>query len=53
MPLPMQTEAFVQALTERYLQPLMNAGRFRAEELPEHIFASKPSSGGAVLRLKL
>ena len=39
--------------TRRYLQPLVESGRLKAEELGETIFASKPSSGGAVLRLKL
>lgn len=48
-----QVEAFVATLTERYLQPLAAAGRLKEGELGETIFASKPSSGGAVLRLKL
>jgi hypothetical protein len=38
---------------EGYFKGLVKAGRIQQEELAEHIFASKPASGGAVLKLKL
>lgn len=38
---------------EGYFQGLVAAGRVTAEEVGEHIFASKPAAGGAVLNLKL
>ena len=38
---------------EGYFKGLIAAGRIKAEELDEHIFASKPAAGGAVLNLKL
>lgn len=38
---------------EGYFGGLVAAGRVKEEVLGEHIFASKPASGGAVLTLKL
>ena len=38
---------------EGYFKGLIAAGRVEEAALPEHIFASKPASGGAVLNLKL
>ena len=38
---------------EGYFKGLIEAGRVEEAALPEHIFASKPASGGAILTLKL
>ncbi len=38
---------------EGYFQGLVEAGRVTQEDFAQHIFASKPASGGAVLTLKL
>ncbi len=38
---------------EGYFKGLVEAGRVTEAELGQHIFASKPASGGAVLTLKL
>lgn len=44
---------FIRQVTERYFLPLVDAGRLALEDLPQVVFASRPSSGAAVLRLKL
>ncbi|PRW59155.1 Galactokinase [Chlorella sorokiniana] len=46
-------DAFIEKVKEGYFQGLVAAGRIKAEELGEHIFASKPAAGGAVLNLRL
>jgi N-acetylgalactosamine kinase len=44
---------FVAALREAYFMPLVAAGVVSEGELGECLFASKPSSGAAVMALKL
>ena len=54
--LPTPVFAFVTPrpqVKEGYFQGLVAAGRVTADEVGEHIFASKPAAGGAVLNLKL
>lgn len=40
-------------LTEEYVRPLIAEGRLTEETLSDNIFASKPSSGAALLKLDL
>ncbi|KAL4860073.1 Galactokinase [Chlorella vulgaris] len=46
-------DGFIEKVKEGYFKGLVKAGRIQQEALAEHIFASKPASGGAVLKLKL
>ena len=39
-------------MTEEYYRGLIKEGRLKEEDLPDTIFASRPSSGGAILKLK-
>lgn len=48
-----QVGPFLQALRERYFDPLISKGVVTAEQMKEVLFASPPSSGAAVLRIKL
>lgn len=44
---------FIAQLREAYFKPLVAAGVVPEHQLPECLFASKPSSGAAVMRLSL
>lgn len=44
---------FIAELREKYFMPLVAKGVVTEEELPACLFASKPSSGAAVMQLKL
>lgn len=44
---------FLAALREQYFGPLLKAGRVTEGEMGDVLFASPPSSGAAVLRVKL
>jgi hypothetical protein len=44
---------FIAALKEQYYAPLVPKGVVKEEELGECLFASKPSSGAALMKLKL
>ncbi|KFM24004.1 Galactokinase [Auxenochlorella protothecoides] len=46
-------DAFLRVLTEEYVRPLIAEGRLTEETLSDNIFASKPSSGAALLKLDL
>jgi hypothetical protein len=48
-----QAPAFIAAVKKQYYQPLIAQGRLAEEEVGQFLFASKPSSGAAVLHLKL
>jgi N-acetylgalactosamine kinase len=48
-----QAQGFIAAVTQEYYKPLIEGGRLVEGDLPTTIFASRPASGGAVLRLKL
>ncbi|EFN57575.1 hypothetical protein CHLNCDRAFT_57327 [Chlorella variabilis] len=48
-----EVDTFIQKVKEGYFKGLVEAGRVTEAELGQHIFASKPASGGAVLTLKL
>lgn len=48
-----EVDAFVQRLTDEYVRPLVAEGRLTEAALPDNIFASKPSSGAALLKLDL
>eukprot|EP00887_Chlorella_sp_A99_P000781 scaffold5.g781.t1 len=48
-----EVEGFIRKVTEGYYRGLIEAGRITEADLPDVIFASRPSSGGAVLRLQL
>ncbi len=49
-----QEHTFINALKASYYQPLVDAGRLGADAAwSDVVFASKPASGGAILRLKL
>jgi hypothetical protein len=52
-PAPQPLRSLSAQVTERYFLPLIDAGRLSREDLPQAVFASRPSSGAAVLRLKL
>lgn len=44
---------FIAELREKYFMPLVAKGVVSEDELPACLFASKPSSGAAVMQLKL
>jgi N-acetylgalactosamine kinase len=44
---------FIAELREKYFVPLVAKGVVTEQELPACLFASKPSSGAAVMQLKL
>jgi N-acetylgalactosamine kinase len=44
---------FIAVLREKYFMPLVAKGVVSEEELPACLFATKPSSGAAVMQLKL
>lgn len=44
---------FIAALREQYYAPLVAQGVVKEEDLGECLFASKPSSGAALMKLKL
>jgi hypothetical protein len=44
---------FIAALKEQYYAPLVAKGVVKEEDLGECLFASKPSSGAALMKLKL
>jgi N-acetylgalactosamine kinase len=44
---------FIAELREKYFMPLVAKGVVTEQELPACLFASKPSSGAAVMQLKL
>lgn len=44
---------FIAELREKYFMPLVAKGVVTEQELPDCLFASKPSSGAAVMQLKL
>lgn len=44
-------DAFITALRSKYFASRVEQGVISADRLPEVVFASKPSSGGALLRL--
>jgi hypothetical protein len=44
---------FIAELREKYFKPLVAKGVVTEQELPDCLFASKPSSGAAVMQLKL
>ncbi len=46
-----EVDAFTAAVKEAYYKPLLAKGLVSEEEMPETMFASRPSSGGAVLKL--
>ena len=47
-----EEDAFIEAVKKEYYQPLVDAGKLRADAAwSDIIFASKPASGGAILRL--
>ena len=47
-----QEAAFIAAVKQIYYRPLQDSGRLGAAPAWDHIiFASKPASGGAILRL--
>mmetsp|Transcript_13436 Transcript_13436/g.40635 ORF Transcript_13436/g.40635 Transcript_13436/m.40635 type:complete len:492 (-) Transcript_13436:416-1891(-) len=49
-----QEQAFIAAVKEAYYRPLQDSGRLEADPAwDDIIFASKPASGGAILRLDL
>lgn len=44
---------FIAELREKYFMPLVAKGVVTEHELPDCLFASKPSSGAAVMQLQL
>jgi N-acetylgalactosamine kinase len=44
-------ENFISALRTKYFGPKVDQGVITSDRLPEVVFASKPSSGGALIRL--
>lgn len=44
---------FIAELREKYFMPLVSKGVVTDQELAQCLFASKPSSGAAVMQLKL
>lgn len=49
-----QEGAFIDAVRAAYYQPLVDAGKLGGDSAwSDIIFASKPASGGAILRLNL
>lgn len=44
---------FIAALREQYYAPLVAKGEVKEEDVGECLFASKPSSGAALMKLKL
>ena len=46
------TDTFIKQLKEQYFAQCIKDGKVGADNLDEVIFASKPASGGAVLKLK-
>ena len=48
-----QAPTFIAAVKEQYYGPLIAQGRLAEEDVGQFLFASKPSSGAAILHLKL
>ena len=48
-----QADAFIQTLKDQYFAKCIADGKVAAEDLASVVFDSKPSSGGAILQLKL
>ncbi|GLC69817.1 hypothetical protein PLESTF_000883800 [Pleodorina starrii] len=46
-----QVETFLETLREKYFKTRVEGGIISSEQLPEVLFATKPSSGAALLRL--
>ena len=46
-----QADAFIEHVKARYFSGCLQQGKVRQEDLGAVIFASKPSSGGAVLKI--
>lgn len=44
---------FIASVREKYFMPLVSKGVVKEEELSECLFASKPSSGAAIMKIKL
>ena len=47
-----QVDTFLAALRDKYFAGLISAGRLGEDALPTALFASKPASGAAILKLK-
>lgn len=47
------TEAFIERVKVAYYGPLVAAGRIKGDDWSDILFASKPASGGAILKLAL
>ena len=45
-------DTFLAAVAEKYYAPLIEAGRLKQEDLAVTLFASRPSCGAAILKLK-
>lgn len=45
-------EEFISAVREKYYKPLVDSGKLKDESWENVIFASKPGSGGGILRLR-
>jgi len=48
-----EAPAFIAAVKEQYYGPLIAQGRLAEEDVGQFLFASKPSSGAAILHLKM
>ena len=48
-----EADAFIEQVKEAYYAPLVAAGRIKGDDWSDILFASKPASGGAILKLKL
>lgn len=47
------TEDFIERVKVAYYGPLVAAGRIQGDDWSDILFASKPASGGAILKLAL